>query len=173
MNRGDAAAATPRIVRGDGVGRRYLRELADLRDGSRYASALGEALERVGLRPVDVRQVVTAPRTLAATSKAVTRLETGDLKLRVRSVELEAQLQRVETRQRLYGAAAAAVLLANSALLPTAAAAAGARAAAAALLRKATAAGAAWAALEAFGAYCQLAKAEKNRKRFNNELGDV
>ena len=34
-------------------------------------------------------------------------------------------------------------------------------------------AGAAWAALEAFGAYCQLAKAEKNRKRFNNELGDV
>ena len=32
--------------------------------------------------------------------------------------------------------------------------------------------GAAWASLEAFGAYCLLRKADQNKKRFANQLKD-
>ena len=63
-----------------------------------------------------MKQVVAAPRTLASADKSIKRIEAGDLRLRVRSVELETQLQNVETRQRLFGAAAVAVLLAQTSL---------------------------------------------------------
>ena len=49
----------------------YLRELADLRDGSRYATAFSELLSKVGWRPKDVKQVVMAPRTLASADKSI------------------------------------------------------------------------------------------------------
>ena len=84
----------------------YLRELADLRDGSRYATAFSELLSKVGWRPKDVKQVVMAPRTLASADKSIKRIEAGDLRLRVRSASSRLA-QNVETRQRLFGAAAA------------------------------------------------------------------
>jgi len=150
----------------------YLRELADLRDGSRYATALGELLSKVGWRPRDVREVVTAPRTLASADKSIKRIEAGDLRLRVRSVELETQLQNVETRQRLFGAGAVTVLLAQAALAGAGAGHVGAARLWRLAVSRGCGAGAAWASLEAFGAYCLLRKADENKKRFANQLRD-
>ncbi len=150
----------------------YLRELADLRDGSRYATAFSELLSKVGWRPKDVKQVVMAPRTLASADKSIKRIEAGDLRLRVRSVELETQLQNVETRQRLFGAAAVAVLLAQTSLGGVAASYAGAARIWRLVLSRGCGVGAAWASLEAFGAYCLLRKADQNKKRFANQLKD-
>ena len=150
----------------------YLRELADLRDGSRYATAFSELLSKVGWRPKDVKQVVMAPRTLASADKSIKRIEAGDLRLRVRSVELETQLQNVETRQRLFGAAAVAVLLAQTSLGGVAATYEGAARVWRLVLSRGCGVGAAWASLEAFGAYCLLRKADQNKKRFANQLKD-
>ena len=150
----------------------YLRELADLRDGSRYATAFSELLSKVGWRPKDVKQVVMAPRTLASADKSIKRIEAGDLRLRVRSVELETQLQNVETRQRLFGAAAVAVLLAQTSLGGVAATYEGAARVWRLVLSRGCGVGAAWASLEAFGAYCLLRKADQNKKRFANQLND-
>ena len=141
----------------------YLRELADLRDGSRYATAFSELLSKVGWRPKDVKQVVMAPRTLASADKSIKRIEAGDLRLRVRSVELETQLQNVETRQRLFGAAAVAVLLAQTSLGGVAATYEGAARVWRLVLSRGCGVGAAWASLEAFGAYCLLRKADQNK----------
>jgi len=82
----------------------YLRELADLRDGSTATSALKELGRRVGLRPVDLAQVVTQPRVVSALHESVRRIEEGEVKLRVRALEVERQLERVELRQRFVGA---------------------------------------------------------------------
>jgi len=151
----------------------YLRELADLRDGSRYKSALGELLEKVGWRPIDFKQLIMQPRNVASADRSIKRIECGDLKLRVRSIELEAQLTRVEIRQRMYGTAALAVcaskLAANTVLSSSTSMF---NYAAKYSLQKGLVFGATWAVLEAIGAYCGLAKLEKNKMRFNNELGE-
>ena len=44
----------------------YLRELANLRDGSTATTAVKEVGRRLGLRPVDIQQAVSQPRTVAA-----------------------------------------------------------------------------------------------------------
>jgi len=90
----------------------------------------------------------------------------------VRSVELETQLQNVETRQRLFGAAAVAVLLAQTSLGGVAATYEGAARVWRLVLSRGCGVGAAWASLEAFGAYCLLRKADQNKKRFANQLKD-
>jgi predicted unusual protein kinase regulating ubiquinone biosynthesis (AarF/ABC1/UbiB family) len=151
----------------------YLRELADLRDGSRYKSVVGELLEKVGWRYIDLKQLVMQPRNVASADKSIKRIENGDLKLRVRSIELEAQLTRVETRQRMYGTTVIAFFaskLAATILLSTGASTLSYLAKYA--LQKALVFGAVWAALEATGAYCGLAKIERNKMRFNNQLDD-
>ena len=77
----------------------------------------------MGLRPKDVGQLVQQPRNVAALSAAVERIENGDVKLRVRTLEVERMLERIELRQKFVGAglgtAAAFALLrtAGSALL--------------------------------------------------------
>ena len=47
----------------------YLRELADLRDGSALKSAALELGRRVGWRPQDVAQLVTQPRAVAGVAQ--------------------------------------------------------------------------------------------------------
>jgi len=63
----------------------YLRELADLKDGSKFKTAAKELAERVGLRPIDLKAVVKQPRNVAAMEGTIKKLEAGDLKLRVRT----------------------------------------------------------------------------------------
>ncbi|EOD24035.1 hypothetical protein EMIHUDRAFT_435521 [Emiliania huxleyi CCMP1516] len=89
----------------------YLRELADLRDGSALKSAALELGRRVGWRPQDVAQLVTQPRAVAGVAQRVRKLEEGDLKLRVRTLEVERMIERVELRQRFIGAGVASALL--------------------------------------------------------------
>ena len=43
----------------------YLRELADLKDGSKFKTAAKELAEAVGLRPVDLKALVKQPRNVA------------------------------------------------------------------------------------------------------------
>ena len=152
----------------------YLRELADLRDGSRYKSLFFELLEKVGWRLDDLKQVVMQPRTLASADASIKRIEEGELKLRVRSIELEAQLTRVETRQRMYGTGAMALLAAKMATdiatlssAPSSLASLGRFA-----LHKAYVLAAVVSSFESFGAFCGLSRLERNRRRFENQLDD-
>jgi len=89
----------------------FLKELIDLRDGSATTTALKTLSKRVGLRPVDVAQVVTQPRSVAAMAKTIAQLEDGDLKLRVRALEVERALDKVDAKQNLIGASVGALLL--------------------------------------------------------------
>jgi hypothetical protein len=65
----------------------------------------------VGLRPVDLQALVKQPRNVATMESTIKRLEAGDLRLRVRTLEVERMLERSEYRQKLYGAGLGACLL--------------------------------------------------------------
>ena len=94
----------------------FLKELANLRDGSTTTTALRTAGKRLGLRPKDLGQVVTQPRRVAEIVERVRRIEDGDVKLRVRTIEVERMLDRLEERQTMIGAALGAALLYQLAL---------------------------------------------------------
>ena len=89
----------------------YLRELANLRDGSTATTAIKEVGRRLGLRPVDIQQVVTQPRVVAALSESVRRITEGEVKLRTRSLEVERMLERMEERQMMMGYGIGSVVL--------------------------------------------------------------
>lgn len=117
---------------------------------------------RVGLRPKDIQQLVTQPRAVASLAKTVKRIEEGEVQLRVRTLEVERMLERIELRQRLAGAGLGAAL---------------------ALQLSRGAAGVLWQqiplalvacklALESWRAWSGLEKFEEQRKRFANEGED-
>jgi len=137
----------------------YLRELANLRDGSTTTTMLREVGRRVGLRPEDIGQVVTQPRSVAKLAAAVTRIEEGEVKLRVRTLEVERMLERMEARQTLIGAGLGAAVMYNLC-----------RAAAGSLLQQVPfGLGAAALAWECLGAWRHMRRLRIQEARFSNQ----
>lgn len=95
----------------------YLKELIDLRDGSATVTFLKSFGKQLGWRPEDIADTVTSPRKVAKVEKMLTRMEEGDLKLRVRVLESERSFKRMELVQNNMGLAVTASGLLNMALI--------------------------------------------------------
>eukprot|EP00607_Mallomonas_marina_P009763 CAMPEP_0182420818 /NCGR_PEP_ID=MMETSP1167-20130531/5908_1 /TAXON_ID=2988 /ORGANISM="Mallomonas Sp, Strain CCMP3275" /LENGTH=601 /DNA_ID=CAMNT_0024597301 /DNA_START=326 /DNA_END=2131 /DNA_ORIENTATION=+ len=95
----------------------YLKELVDLKDGSALVSAAKGIGKKIGLRPLDIKNTVMSPRKVAYLEEVVTKLEQGDLKLRVRVLESERQFKRMEISQTNFATAAVAATFLNMAVI--------------------------------------------------------
>lgn len=87
----------------------YLKELVDLREGSAALSTVKAFTKRVGWRAKDISAVVTQPRKTAYIENTLRRMESGDLRLRVRVLESERAFKRIALMQEntAFGLAAA------------------------------------------------------------------
>ena len=77
-----------------------MTELIDLRDGSAAITAIKKAQYRLGWRRADLASVVQAPRRVTQVYETLTKLESGELQLRVRALELERAMVRNSVMQR-------------------------------------------------------------------------
>jgi len=77
----------------------FLKELVDLRDGSALITFLKTYGKKLGWRPEDISQTIQLPRNVGKVDNVITRLEQGDLKLRVRVLESERAFSRMELVQ--------------------------------------------------------------------------
>lgn len=91
----------------------YLKDLIDLRDGSAVVTAVKAFRKRVGWRNEDFNAVVTQPRKTAYIENTLRRMESGDLRLRVRVLESERAFKRVSLMQTNMGLALMATTFAN------------------------------------------------------------
>jgi len=95
----------------------YLRKLSELKYGSETkALAVGWA-EKTGLNNKDIFSVVKAPKNMQYVTETLERMERGELKVRVRALEAEQRLQRLELMSSNSNAAVLAGLLLNTGLV--------------------------------------------------------
>lgn len=137
----------------------YLRELANLRDGSTTTTAIKEVGRRLGLRPTDIAQVVTQPRIVSTLAESVRRIEEGETKLRTRSLEVERMLERMEERQMMVGHGLGAAVLYQFSLSLVGSP----------LRRVPVLAAASKLTWECWRAYSRMQKLEEQRRRFAND----
>jgi predicted unusual protein kinase regulating ubiquinone biosynthesis (AarF/ABC1/UbiB family) len=95
----------------------YLKDLVDLRDGSATLSFLKTWGKKLGLRPVDLFEAIQSPRNIAKLDRTITKMESGDLKLRVRNLETEKSFKRLELVQSNMALALAASAFLNMGIL--------------------------------------------------------
>lgn len=95
--------------------RPYLRDLVDLRDGSVAKTALKTATKALGWRREDLASVVTQPRKVAYIESVLRKIETGDLKIRVRTLEIERSFKSLSVMVEMLGHGILASVLINMA----------------------------------------------------------
>lgn len=95
----------------------YLKDLIDLKDGSATITAIKSFRKRVGWRNEDFKALVTQPRKTAYIEDTLRRMESGDLRLRVRVLESERAFKRVTLMQDNMALALAATALSNMAVV--------------------------------------------------------
>ena len=81
------------------LARPYLKELIDLKDGSPTISFLKSIGKKLGWRPIDLQTAITSPRKIAYLEETITKMEQGDLKVRVRNLDSEKEFQRLKLVQ--------------------------------------------------------------------------
>lgn len=99
------------------LARPFLQELIDLKDGSSAITFLKSWTKKLGLRPIDLQNVLLQPRKIAEMSETMTKMEQGDLKIRVRVLESERAFQKMELVSQNLAAALGTVLSLNLAML--------------------------------------------------------
>jgi len=104
----------------------YLRKLSELKYGSESKALAVDFAERTGLNKKDIFSVVQSPRNMAYVSDTLQRMERGELKVRVRALEAEQRLQRLEYQQANMNTALIAGLALNTGILLSALSPAGA-----------------------------------------------
>jgi len=99
------------------IASRYVKELVDLKDGNAALTVAKDVQKRLGLRQEDLFGLVLFPRKITKLDKLADRVESGELKLRVRALEVERALFRnnLMTRATIYSVFAC--LLVNTACL--------------------------------------------------------
>lgn len=97
----------------------YLKELIDLKDGSAAITAVKAFQKKVGWRRQDISAVVTQPRKISYIDETLRRMESGDLRIRVRVLESERAFKKVVLMQNNMALAMAATTLSNMALVLT------------------------------------------------------
>jgi predicted unusual protein kinase regulating ubiquinone biosynthesis (AarF/ABC1/UbiB family) len=91
------------------IAKKFITTFMDLgRDGSAAVTVWKKVLRRVGWRPKDIASLVQSPRRVTQVYETLNKLESGELQLRVRAVELERAMVRNTVMQRasLYAIAA-------------------------------------------------------------------
>ncbi len=145
------------------IAKKQIKGLIDLRDGSAAITAIKKVQQRIGWRPKDLASVVQSPRRVTQVYETLTKLESGELQLRVRALELERAMVRNDVMQKasIHAIVACCALNVGTVLVATGAAGAGARAA---LIVRAAWAAAAWFGLQSargIRRLNQLAKGER------------
>jgi len=148
------------------IAKRYLNELIDLRDGSAALTALKKVTQRLGWRPKDLASVVQSPRRVSQVYETLTKLESGELQLRVRALELERAMVRNSVMQRasLYAIAACCAVNVATVLVATAS---GTASAMAVLTRRAAFGAAAYFGSRALMAMRKLGQLQKGERDGN------
>jgi len=95
----------------------YLRKLSEMKYGSESkALAVGFA-EKTGLNNQDIFSVVKAPKNMQYVTNTLEKMERGELKVRVRALEAEQRLQRLELMTANTNTAIIAGLLLNTGIV--------------------------------------------------------
>jgi predicted unusual protein kinase regulating ubiquinone biosynthesis (AarF/ABC1/UbiB family) len=143
------------------IAKKYIKNLIDLKDGNAALTVIKKVQQRVGWRPKDFASIVQSPRRVTQVYETMNKLESGELQLRVRALELERAMVRNEVTQRASLNAIAAGCALNVGTVLAATATGGTAGAWRPLVTRAAWASTAWFGAKAALAIRRLKKLEK------------